>query len=73
MAKQLLDGNDIGAIIEQLGSHRMTMLMTGDRNTTLLRVLLHRLLDASHRKRLSLVAAFFHQKDLLLPCRWSHT
>ncbi len=73
MAKQFLDGNDIGTIIEQLGSHRMTKLMTGDRHTALLRVILHTLVNALYRKRLPLVAPFLNQKDFLLPCRWPST
>ena len=45
MTKQLLDGNDISTIVEQLGGHRVPKLMTGDRDAAFLRVILHPFLD----------------------------
>ena len=48
MTKQLLDGNDIGAAIEQLGRHGMPELMATDMDTTFLRVILGSLLNAPY-------------------------
>ena len=63
MPQQILDSDDISATIEQIRSHRMTKLMTGDRNTALLRVILHTLLNSPYRKWPTLVGTFLNQKD----------
>ena len=49
VAQKILDGDQVGIGIEQLGGHRMTQLMAGYRQTGFLRIILHAFLDSPDR------------------------